>query len=115
MRTGLARVHRALVEAQEDVRSTMVEVTDLVDLIFELKRVPEKRHQLIARINHFDSHRLMPGMTIEVAADQIKIVRPSVECVRGRMNTDKPTARAHKVEKSRLLTAAHRKFSACIE
>src|SRR5712671_6440920 len=57
----------------------------------------------------------MPRMTIKVAADQIKIVRPSVECVGGRMNTEEPTARAHKVEKSCLLIAAHRKFSGCVE
>src|SRR5882762_10509432 len=57
----------------------------------------------------------MPRMTIKVAADQIKIVRPSVECVGGRMNTEEPTARAHKVEKSCLLAAAHRKFAGCVE
>src|SRR5260221_9623397 len=57
----------------------------------------------------------MPRMTIKVAADQIEIVRPSVECVRRRMNTEEPAARAHKVEKSCLLRVAHRKFSGCVE
>src|SRR2546430_2757074 len=57
----------------------------------------------------------MPGMTIEVAADQIEIVWPSVECVRGRVNAEEATARAHKVEKSHLLDAAHRNFTACVE
>src|SRR5215211_675760 len=57
----------------------------------------------------------MPRMTIKVAADQLKIVRPSVECVHGRMNTEEPTARAHKLEKSCLLRAAHRKFAAGVE
>src|SRR6266566_1377699 len=93
----------------------MVEVADLVDFVLELQRIPEKRHHWIAGINHLDSYGLMPRMTIEVAADQIKIVRPSVECVCGRMNTEEPTARAHKVEKSCLLRAAHRKFSGCVE
>src|ERR1700730_3614382 len=93
----------------------MVEVADLVDFVLDLQQIPEKRHQWIARINHLDSHGLMPRMTIKVTADQIKIVRPSVECVRGRMNAKEPTARAHKVEKSCPLSAAHRKFSGCVE
>src|SRR5712692_8292694 len=93
----------------------MVEVADLVDFVLDLQRIPEKRHEWIARINHLDGHGLMPRMTIKVAADQIKIVRPRVECVRGRMNTEEPTARAHKVEKSCLLSPAHRKFPSCVE
>jgi hypothetical protein len=80
-----------------------------------MQHIPQKRHQWIARINHFDSHGLMPGMTIKVTADQIKIVRLGVECVGGRMNTEEPTARAYKVEKSRLLSAADRKFSGRVE
>src|SRR5258708_26870915 len=31
------------------------------------------------------------------------------------MDTEEPTARSHKVEKSCLLSAAHRKFSGCVE
>src|ERR1700757_655082 len=77
--------------------------------------MPEKRHQRVAGIGHLDRHGLMPGMAIEVAADQIKIVRPRVECVRGGMNAEKPTARAHKIEKSRLLGGAHWKFSCRVE
>src|SRR5882757_504126 len=115
MHIGLTNVHRAWVEAQEHVRSTIVEVADLVDFVLDLQRIPEKRHQWIDRINDLDGHGLMPRMTIKVAPDQIKIVRPSVECVRGRMNTEEPTAGAHKVEKSCLLSAAHRKFSGCVE
>src|SRR5829696_2954800 len=57
----------------------------------------------------------MPGMTIEVAADQIEIARPSVECVCRRMNTEEAAARAHEVEDSRLLRIAHRKFSRRVE
>src|SRR4051812_4305014 len=57
----------------------------------------------------------MPRMTIKVAADQIEIVWPSVECVGRRMNTEEPAARADKVEKSCLLRVAHWKFSACVE
>src|SRR5260221_5931893 len=57
----------------------------------------------------------MPRMAIKVAADQIKIVRPCVESVSGRMNTEETTARAHKVEKGCPLSAAHRKFSGCVE
>src|ERR1700722_2117042 len=93
----------------------MVEVADLVDFVLDLQQIPEKRHQWIARINHLDSHGLMPRMTIKVAADQIEIVRPSVECVGSRMNTEETAARAHKVEKSCLLRVAHRKFSGCVE
>src|SRR5258707_6258528 len=115
MHTGLAKIRRALVEAQQHVRSAMIEIADLVDFVLDLQRTPEKRHQGIARINHLDRYGLMPRMTIKVAADQIKIVRPSVECVGGRMNTEEPAARAQKVEKSCLLGAAHRKFSGCVE
>src|SRR4051812_20948205 len=89
----------------------MIEVADLVDFIVELQRIPEKPDQGIARINHLDSHGLMPRMTIEIAADQIKIVWPGVEGVRGRMNTEEPSAGAHKVEKSCLLPSAQRKLS----
>src|SRR4051794_34726791 len=115
MYAGLAKVHRAWVEAQEHACSTIVEVADLVDLVLDLQRIPEKSHQGIARINHLDLHGLMPRMTIKVAADQIEIVRPSVECVRRRMNTEEPAARAYKAEKSSLLRVAHRKFSGCVE
>src|SRR5213595_2355528 len=80
MHIGLTKVHRAWVETQEQVRSTIVEVADLVDFVLDLQRIPEKRHQRIARINHLDGYGLMPRMTIKVAANQIKIVRPSVEC-----------------------------------
>src|SRR6266436_1559942 len=93
----------------------MVEVADLVDLVLEMQRIPEKRHQWIVGINHLDGHGLMPRMAIKIAADEIKIVRPRVECIRGGMNTEEPTARAHKVEKSCLLSAAHWKFSGCVE
>src|ERR1700752_532128 len=57
----------------------------------------------------------MPGMTIEVAADQIEVVRPGVECVSGGMNAEEATAPAHKVEKRRLLGVAHGNFAACVE
>src|SRR5262245_32206243 len=57
----------------------------------------------------------MPGMSVEVAADQIEIVGPGVECVRCRMNTEESVARAHKFEKSYLLLVAHRKFSSRVE
>src|SRR5262245_7979149 len=57
----------------------------------------------------------MPGMTIEVAADQIEIVRPSVEGIGGGMNADKATAPSHKVEKRRLLGVAHGNFAGCVE
>src|SRR6478736_9647159 len=93
----------------------MIEIADLVDFVLDLQRIPEKRHQGIVRINHLDRRGLMPRMTIKVAADQIKIIRPSVECVCGRMNTEEPAPRSHKVEKSCLLSAGHRKFSACVE
>jgi hypothetical protein len=115
MHAGLAKVYRAWVEAQEHVRSAIVEVADLVDFVLELRKTSEERHQWIAGINRLDRHGLMPGMAIEVAADQIEIVRPSVECVRGRMNPDEPTAGVHEVEKGCLLAAAHRKFSAGVE
>src|SRR5215216_4659923 len=82
MHTGLADVHRAWVEAQEHVRSTIIEVADLIDFVLDLQRIPEKCHQWIARINHLDGYSLMPRMAIKVAADQIKVVRPSVKCVR---------------------------------
>src|ERR1700754_628425 len=88
MHAGLAEVHRALVETQEHVRSAVVEVADLVDFIVQWQRISEKCHQWICSIGHLDGHTLMPGMTIEAAADQIEIVRPSVEGVRGRMNTE---------------------------
>ena len=71
MHAGLAKVHRPWVEAQEHARSTIVEVADLVDLVLDLQRLPEKGHQRITGINHFDCHGLMPRMTIKVAADQI--------------------------------------------
>src|SRR5215211_7345940 len=103
MHAGLAKIHRAWVEAQEHAGSTIVEVADLVDFVLELQRIPEKRYKGIAGINHLDSHGLMPRMTIKVAADEIEIVWPSVECVGGRMNTEEPAARANKVEKSCLL------------
>src|SRR5262245_36155036 len=57
----------------------------------------------------------MPGMTIEVAADQIEVVRPGVECVRGGMNAEEATAPAHKVEQRRLLRVAHGNFAGCVE
>ena len=89
----------------------MVEVADLVDLVLDLQRIPEKSHEGIAGIDHLDCHGLMPGMTIKVAADQIEIIRPSVKCVGCRVNTEEPAARAHEVEKSCLLRVAHGKFS----
>src|SRR5258705_13315208 len=93
----------------------MVEVADLVDLVLDLQRIPEKSHQRIAGIDHLDCHGLMPGMTIEVAADQIEIVRPSVECIRRGMNTEEPTTRAHKIEKCSLLRVPHPKFARRVE
>jgi len=81
--TRLAQIHRARVEAQEHARATVVEVADLVDFVVDLERAAEKRYQRIARINHVDSRGLMPRMAIEVTADQIKILWPIVECIRG--------------------------------
>jgi hypothetical protein len=66
----------------------------LVDFVLELQGITEKRHQWIARINHLNSHGLMPRMTIKVATYQVKIIRPGVECVGRRMNTEEPAARS---------------------
>jgi hypothetical protein len=71
MHTRLLKIHRALIEAQEHVRSTIIEVADLVDLIVELQQIPEKCNEWIVRINHLDGHSLMPRMTVKVAAPQL--------------------------------------------
>ena len=69
MHTRLLKVHRAWVEAQEHVRSTIVEVADLVDLVVELQRIAEKCNDWIAGIKHLDAHILMPRVTVKIAAD----------------------------------------------
>jgi len=42
-------------------------------------------------------------MTIEIAADQFQIVRPTVKSIRSGMNADKTMARPNKVEQTRFL------------
>src|SRR5262245_41235525 len=115
MHAGPAKVHRTLVKAQEHMRSTMVEVADLVDLVLDSKGISEKGRQWIAGINDLHRHGLMPWMPIEVAADQIEVTGPAVERVRGGMNTEEPSTRSHNIEKSCFFNAAHRKFAGGVE
>src|SRR5262245_25018507 len=89
----------------------MVEVADLIDLVLELQRTSEKRHDGVCRISHLDCHSLMPGMAIEVAADQIEIIGPCVERVRCRMHTEEGVPGTHKVEQGCFLCGGDRKFT----
>jgi hypothetical protein len=57
MHTRLARIDQAWVEAQDHVRSAIVEVADLIDFVFDLERLPEERRQWI------------PGSTTSIATD----------------------------------------------
>ena len=94
------------------MRSAVVEVAELVDLIRDLERFIEERYQRVGRIDDLDPHSLMPGMTVEIASDQPPIISPLVECIDSGVNADKATTSAHEVEQSRLLRIAHRQLAA---
>ena len=72
MHTGFAQVDELWLR-RRSTRDPRWSKLLIGQISFQLKRIPEKCHQWICSISHLDSHNLMPGMTIEIAADEIKI------------------------------------------
>src|SRR5207249_10692645 len=63
----------------------------------------------------FDPYVLVPGVAVEIAADELAIVRPLVERIGGAMSAEKAASRPDEVEQCRLLRAAHRQLAGCVE
>src|SRR5882672_5849745 len=100
---------------QEDARSLLVEVPDLVDLVLDLKRASQEGHQVIRGISDAYSHVLVPGMTIEIAADKRAIVGPFVKRVSGGVDGQKAMSRSNEIEERCFLLHAHRQLAGCVE
>src|ERR1700730_5122136 len=92
MHAALGQVDGRLIESQEDMRPAVVEVADLVDLILDLQRGPDKRNQRARGIDDLDSHALVPGMIVEITADKLEIIRPQGECCGCGMEPEKGMA-----------------------
>src|SRR6185295_16131041 len=110
-----AQVYRLSVKTQENPRSLLVEIPDLIDLVLDLKRGFQEGHQSIRRFAHVNSHALMPGMTIEISADERTVVGPFVKRVGGGVHAYKATPRANEIEERSLLCRAHRQLAGRVE
>src|ERR1700680_4502200 len=73
---GCAEIDRGRVEAQQHTRAAIVEVSDLVDFGRNRERRTEKADQRTRTVGDLDGHTLMPGMLVEIAADQLEIFWP---------------------------------------
>jgi hypothetical protein len=93
------------------VRARRVEVADLVDLVGDRERGGKKGDQWIAGLGDRDGHLLVPGVLVEIAADQLPVVRPVIEGVRCGMHADEAAAGPYEVEQRRLLRFAHRQLA----
>src|SRR6266699_580742 len=100
---------------QEDARSLLVEVPDLVDLVLDLKRASQEGHKVIRGISDAYSHALVPGMTIEIAADERAIVGPFVKRVGGGVDAQKAMSRSNEIEERCFLFHAHRQLAGRVE
>ena len=97
MHVGLTEVDGIRIEAQQHTGAGHVEIPNLVDLVGDRDRLAEECQQRIGAIGHCDDNGLVPGMLVEIAADELLVFRPPVERVGGRVNTEKPPARIKSV------------------
>src|SRR5262245_15967874 len=108
-------VDRRWVEPQQDLRSALIEIPDLIDLVVDLERSSEERYERARRIGDLHSHALVPGMAVEIAAHELAIVRPLVKRIGCAMRAEKTAPGPDEVEERRLLRVAHRQLAGGVE
>src|SRR5262245_27438989 len=108
---GPAEVDRIRIEAQKHVGAAHVEIPDLVNLVRHRDRLAEECHQRVGAIRHLDDNGLVPGMLVEIAADELMVFRPLVERVGRRVHAEKTTAPPNEIDEGPLLRAAHGQFT----
>ncbi len=109
------QINRACVKAHKHVNAVAREFFELVNLIFDFERAFQMMRGRVATVFDFDRDILMPGMLVEVAADQFSVLRPFIKSVCRRVNADEPFARFYEIQKSRLLLIGNRQLSGCVE
>ena len=94
----LRHVHRAVVQAHQDVSALARPVPVRVDLVVDPEAVAQVTGGRVVLIFHQDAHLLMPGMAAEVAADHLAIRLVLVEGIRGVMDADEPLPVLHELD-----------------
>jgi hypothetical protein len=84
-------------------RVVHVEIANLIDFICDGNRLAQEGHQRVIPFCDLNDHRLMPGMLVEVAANDLLIFRPLIERVGRRVHAKKPAARPNEIRKCRPL------------
>src|SRR5262249_24433738 len=106
-----AQIDRCRVEAQEHMRSAIVEIADLIDLVIDGEGFAEKDDERACAIGDIDRYALMTGMVVEIAADEIEVLGPSIKCIGRGMKADEAMARADEIEKGAFLRVTHRQIA----
>ena len=97
------------------MRTVSLKITDLVNLVGNLKRFSQRTHQLVVRVDNVYRHQLMPGVIIEIAADDLVVDAPLVERVSGAVDAYETMPGANELHQGTLLLVGHGQFSGGIE
>ena len=98
---------RRRIEIQQHVDVRSRPAAELIDLIRDLEGGRQPRCRRVARVLDAERHRLMPGMAVEIRADERTVLRPTVEGVGGAVRTEKALAFADGLQKGGLAFGGH--------
>lgn len=68
------QIHRFGIEPQQDMRRPVLEVGNLLNLIVDPERFPEKADDRARWVHHVHCHQLLPGMLVEIAPRQRRLL-----------------------------------------
>ena len=91
------------VEAQQHLDLAAVPVAELVDLVGQLEARAQVRGRGVLRVLDLDRHLLVPGMPVEVPADQLAVRRVFVERVGGAVDPGEAASRLDEVDQGFLV------------
>src|SRR5262249_4214141 len=107
MHVGASKISRSRIEAQQHTGAAYIEIAYLIDLVCDGNRFAQEGHQRIVTVRHLDEYGLMPGMLVEIPANNLLIFWPLVERVGRRMHAEKTAARPDEIRESQLLGITH--------
>ena len=109
------QINRVRVETHKDVNAVAREFFELVNLIFDFERAFQMARGRVAAVFDFNCDILMPGVLVEITADQFSVLRPFIKSVCRAVNADESLARFYEIQKSRLLLIGNRQLSGRVE
>ena len=73
---GRVHIHGARIQREQYAHAVARELAELVELFHKAKAGGQVGHQRVLRVFDIDGGLLGPGMPVEIAADQVAVIRP---------------------------------------